>query len=64
MFSAVKPLINRKFFRRLPNYFFMESFSFSCKKTTMKLSGPVNELFSEVFINLKNENPTLSKTES
>ena len=35
-----------KFFRRLPNYFFIESTSFSCEKTTMKVSGPVNELFS------------------
>ena len=34
-----------KFFRRLPNYFFTESSSFSCKKTTMKVSGPVNKLF-------------------
>ena len=42
-----------KFFRWLPNYFFKESSFFSCEKTTMKISRPVNEFFSEVVMNLK-----------
>ena len=42
MFSAVKPLINRKIF--FDDY----QIIFSCEKTTMKISGPVNELFSQV----------------
>ena len=50
MFSAVKVAT---FFRRLPNYFFTESSSFLCEKTTMKISGLVNEIFSQVVINLE-----------
>ena len=44
-----------KFFRRLPNYIFTEYSSFSWEKTITNLSSPVNELFSQVVINLKDE---------
>ena len=53
MFSAVKPLINREIFLTITKLFFPESPSFSCEKTTMKITGPVNELFFKVCINLK-----------
>ena len=46
MFSAVKPCKNRDFFFDDYKFFFIESSSFSCEKTTPKFSGPVNELFS------------------
>ena len=52
MFPGVKPLINREIFSTITKLFFMESSSLSCEKTTMKISGPVNKLFSKVIINL------------
>ena len=45
VFSAVKPLINREVFSTITKLFSHGIFFFSCKKTTMKISGPVNELF-------------------
>ena len=54
MFSDVESVINREFF--FDDYeiiFKTESSSFSCEKATMKISGPVNELFCQVVINLK-----------
>ena len=47
MFSAVKPVINREiFFDDYQIIFSRNLLPFSCEKTTMKISGPVNELFS------------------
>ena len=47
MFSAAKPLINREnFFDDYQIIFLTESSSFSCEKTTMKISVPFSELFS------------------
>ena len=52
VFSVVKPLINREIFLTI-NKLFFHRISFSCEKTTMKIPGPVNDLFSQVVINLK-----------
>ena len=54
MFSAVKRLINRDMFSTIIRLFFTESSSFSCEKTTMKISGLVNELFSQVGFIMQN----------
>ena len=53
MSSAVKPLINRENFSTITRLFFHGIFSFSCEKTTMKISGPVNELFLKASSILK-----------
>ena len=44
--SVVKPLINREICLMISKLFFTESPSFSCEKTTMKIPGPVNKLYS------------------
>ena len=46
MFSAVKRRINREIYSTITKLFFHESSSFSCEKTTIKISGPVNEFLS------------------
>ena len=52
-----------KFFQQLPNYFFMEASSFSCERTTTKVSGPVYELFSQVVINVKKHTECPNKSD-
>ena len=53
VFSAVKPFINREIFSTVTKLSFTEFSSLSCEKTSMKVSWPVDELFSYVVINLK-----------
>ena len=41
--------------------FFTGSSSFSCEKTTMKIPGPLNELFSKVVMTLTYQNVNVHK---